>query len=221
MSQKCSGGAVALWDDTSLRARTVLKGSAIKENTRQGIQSTFNKAKQGTGSRDIRKWVFSGLWTKKLWAGAWGRMFQIAPYLRGSQAIWHTGWGEMSYHSTLDSDSETLYRSACTGLSRKSHLYLRGPQNQIIIIIPKFSLLCLWEKKSFHLYESVHNLDFWVVKSNNKTYMCVFIYICIYIWKCPPYIDESIMRVRTLTQYMSLIPISEYLYIRVDWKAFQ
>lgn len=50
---------------------------------------------------------------------------------------------KMSCHSPLNSGRETLYWSACTGLSRKFHLYLKGPQNQIVIIIPKISLLCL------------------------------------------------------------------------------
>lgn len=73
MSQKCSGGAVALWDDTSLRARAVLKGSAVKEHTRQEVQSAFRGPEQSkeqgaetSGSESFQDCEPPG----KLWAGA-------------------------------------------------------------------------------------------------------------------------------------------------------
>lgn len=37
---------MALWDDPSLRARAVLKGSAVKEHTRQEVQSAFRGPEQ-------------------------------------------------------------------------------------------------------------------------------------------------------------------------------
>lgn len=64
---------MALWDDPSLRARAVLKGSAVKEHTRQEVQSAFRGPEQSkeqgaetSGSESFQDCEPPG----KLWAGA-------------------------------------------------------------------------------------------------------------------------------------------------------